>query len=162
MSARFDRLVGRHPSATLLTLMLLAGYFLVSYRVALANLGVAEPPAGAPAAQSLTWLGRWRMFTELRPRHTDLEADACDDAGHCTRVDLAALYPNHWDEGPGYLRDDFLRDPRRTGLLATDLCARTGATAIRLVEVSWARTPGTSEQPRRDETRLPRGETTCR
>ena len=115
MSARFDRLVGRHPSATLLTLMLLAGYFLVSYRVALANLGVAEPPAGAPAAQSLTWLGRWRMFTELRPRHTDLEADACDDAGHCTRVDLAALYPNHWDEGPGYLRDDFLRDPRRTG-----------------------------------------------
>lgn len=148
---------------SVVALQLLAVYFLVSYRVALANLGVAEPPRGAPAAQAFTWLGRWRMFTELRPRHTDLLAEARDPAGAWTPVDLAALYPNHWDEGPGYLRDDFLRDPARVALLAADVCARSpGAGGVRLTEVTWAKTPGEREQPRRDARTADRGTFPCR
>lgn len=148
-------------SVRLVALQLLAAYFLVSYRVALGNLGVAEPPRGFPAAQALTWLGRWRMFTELRPRHTDLLAETRDGAGGWSPVELAALYPSRWDEGPGYLRDDFLSDPGYVALLGADVCERTGAAAVRLTEITWDKTPGEREQPRRDERRTDRGTFPC-
>lgn len=162
MSARFDRRVGQHPAVALFGLPLLAVYFLVSYRVALTNLGVAAPPTGAPVVQGATWLGRWRMFTELRPRHTELVAETEGGDGLWVRVDLDSLYPNHWDEGPGYLRDDFLTDPRRVAGMAADLCVRTGAKAVRLTEVTWAKSPGQAEQPHVDEARADRGMHPCR
>jgi hypothetical protein len=135
----------------LFALSLLAAYFLVSYRVALTGLGVARPPAGLPSAQALTWLGRWRMFTELRPEHVDLLAEV--RTSDWSAVDLAARYPCRWDEGPGWLRDDWLGDPRRLAELTNDLCAQTGATEVRLTEIRWPKTLGSREQPRIGERR---------
>ena len=133
-------------AAPLVALSLLAAYFLVSYRVALAAVGVARMPAGLPAAQALTWLGRWRMFTELRPEHMDLMAEV--RTGDWREVDLTALYPCRWDEGPGWLRDDWMDDPRRVDELATDLCRRTAADEVRLTRIRWPKTLGSREQPR--------------
>jgi hypothetical protein len=102
------------------------------------------------------------MFTELRPRHTDLVAEVRDAGGAWSPVDLATLYPCHWDEGPGYLRDDFLNDPHRVDQLAADVCVRTGGAAVRLTERTWQKTPGSAEQPPVDERRKDHGTRACR
>ncbi len=141
----------RLPAA--LVLAGLVAYFGVCYRFSLAYLGVAEPPAGLAGASDLFWLGRWRMFTELRATHTDLEAAAfVGDAW--VPVDLAALYPSRWAEGPGYLRDDFHGRPERLARLAEDVCARVpGAARTRFALITWPRTLGQVEQPRDGATR---------
>ncbi|GDX82636.1 hypothetical protein LBMAG42_44470 [Deltaproteobacteria bacterium] len=142
--------------AALLGLML---YFGLAYRVSLTNLGVAKPPLGLPAIQAFTWLGRWRMFTELRDRHSDLLAEA-GRGGAWSAIDLAARYPNHWDEGPGYLRDDFYGDPRRLEALALDLCGLSDE-AVRFTRVTWAKSPGQHEQPHIAEDRSVLGSFDC-
>lgn len=141
----------------LLGLML---YFGLAYRVSLTNLGVAKPPLGLPAIQALTWLGRWRMFTELRDRHSDLIAEA-NRGERWSAIDLAERYPNHWDEGPGYLRDDFYGDPRRLEALAHDLC-QEGDESVRFTRITWAKSPGQDEQPHIDEDRAELGSFGCR
>lgn len=168
----------------LVLLVALGAWLGVCYRFALANLGVAEAPAALAAWGDLFWLGRWRMFTDARPTHTDLVAEArmggasgSDTAdggasgsgasgsgaagsgaaegggaegGAWVAVDLAALYPSRWDEGPGYLRDDLLEHPRRLAVLADATCRRVpgGPERIRFTLVEWPKTPGQVEQPR--------------
>jgi hypothetical protein len=144
-----------------LSLVALALYFLVAYRVALASLGVAEKPAGAPRLASLTWLGRWRMFTELRDQHVILTAEALAGAGW-TPIDLAAMFPSHRDEGPGYDRDDFYDDPRRREQLARALCARVAAPAVRLSVRRFPKTLGQREQPEQGATTAALGTWPCR
>lgn len=139
----------------------LVAYLGVCYRSSLAYLGVADMPAGVAGANDLFWLGRWRMFTELRAAHTDLDAEALVGDRWEARS-LAALYPSAWDEGPGYLRDDFYTRPERLGRLADDLCGRTpGATRVRFTLVTWARTRGQVDQPRTDATRTELADTAC-
>jgi hypothetical protein len=122
-----------------------AAYFAFCFAVALVELRGGDAP---DELARRAWLGRWRMFTDLRTTHTDLAIEV-DGAP----VDPALLYPSRWDEGPGYTRDDFLDDPRRVAALARDVCARVPGDRVRLVRVRWAKTPGTREQPREDERR---------
>lgn len=133
----------------LVSLVALGVWFGVCYRFALANLGVAEPPAALAAWGDVFWLGRWRMFTDARPEHSDLLAEA-RVGGAWAPVDLGALYPSRRDEGPGYLREDFLEHPRRVAALAEATCARVpGAPErIRFTSVRWPKTLGQVEQPR--------------
>ncbi len=124
-------------------------WFGVCYRFALANLGVAEPPAALAAHGDLFWLGRWRMFTDQRPMHTDLTVEALG-GGSWAWVDLEALYPSDWSEGPGYLRDDLLENPQRLKRLAQDACRRVAGVPerLRFTKVTWPKTLGQMEQPR--------------
>ncbi len=142
----------RLPGLKLFLLAGLAFYFLLSYRVALATLGVAQLPKGLPALQGVTWLGRWKMFTDLRDEHWDVEAEVQGASGW-TRLDLAERYPLHWDEGPGYLRDDYYQNPKRLSVLAADLCRIPGTRAARFTEVRWPKTRGQEAQPRTGEKR---------
>lgn len=127
-------------------LTLLATYFVLCFHLALAGFGLVGEPAWLRALEPALWAGRWRMFTDLRTTHTDLDVERLD--ADWQPMDLAAFYPMHWDEGPGYTRDAFLDDPRRIAALADDLCARTDARALRLTRVVFDKTPGSREQPR--------------
>ena len=129
-------------------------YLGVCYRSSLAYLGVADMPAGVAGASDLLWLGRWRMFTELRATHTDLDAEALVGDRWEARS-LAALYPSAWDEGPGYLRDDFYRHERRVAALAVDVCERVGTPGaeVGVTLVTWTKTLGQVAQPRTDARR---------
>ena len=133
-------------------LMALGLYLLACYRASLTGLGVAAAPAGAPALRGLTWLGHWRMFTEKRDHHVDLEARVWS-GGTATVVDLGARYPQRWDDGPGYLRDDFYEDPRRLAVLAADLCTLPGAARVELTLLRWPKQPGVAGAPREGLTR---------
>lgn len=144
-----------------MSLVALALYFLVAYRAALAGLGVAERPAGAPVLHSLTWLGRWRMFTELRDQHVVLIAEAGGPQGWAP-VELSAWFPSHRDEGPGYDRDDYFDDPRRQAQLAAALCARVQAPAVRLSVRRFPKTLGQQAQPERGATTALLLERACR
>lgn len=127
----------------------LALYFVACWPFARAQLGTVTLPAWAAPLAPWTWLGRWRMFTELRPYHHDIVIDALVD-GRPEPVDLAALYPNHWPDGPGYTRDDFYRDPRLVAALDTDLCARVPGPpqSLRWTHLRWPKTLGSRDQPR--------------
>lgn len=125
--------------------MALGLYLLVCYRASLADLGVAQPPARL--AGRFTWLGHWRMFTERRPDHVDLEARVQVGADW-TLLDLATRYPQRWDDGPGYLRDDFYQDPGRLRTLALDLCTLPQARAVELTLLRWPKQPGVAGAPR--------------
>lgn len=155
------RMTERAPELKLLALGGLGLYFLLAYRVALGTLGVAELPAGTPNLLAVTWLGRWKMFTDLRAEHWDLVAEV-EVGGAWRAVDLGARYPSHWDEGPGYLRDDYYRDARRLGELARDLCTVDGATAARFTEQRWAKSRGQLDQPRADVRTTTLGSFPCR
>lgn len=134
-------------------LALLVAWFGVCYRFALAGLGVAEPPAALADGGDVFWLGRWRMFTDLRVDHTDLLAEAYVGTGW-VHADVETLYPSRWDEGPGYLRDDFLTRAGRLAAFAEDACGRVpGAARVRLTLVTWPKTLGQVDQPRVGETR---------
>ncbi|MFZ5481715.1 MAG: hypothetical protein ACOZNI_33440 [Myxococcota bacterium] len=124
----------------------LAVYVLACFQLALAGFGTVEKIAIVEASKDLLWLGRWRMFTDLRTTHADLRLEVDG-----REVDVASLYPSRWDEGPGYTRDDFLDDRPRVAAMARDVCARTGARGVRLTRVTWTKTPGSREQPRHDE-----------
>jgi hypothetical protein len=143
-----------------LALAALAAYFVVAYRVALSDLGVAEPPAAARAAKSLTWLGRWRMVTELRDHHVILEAEA-QRAGQWAPVDLSAVFPSQRDEGPGHQRDDLYRSPRRLDRLGAALCHRSGADAVRFAVHRFPKTLGSRAQPAQGATVERLGERRC-
>lgn len=144
-----------------LTLAALAAYFVIAYRVALSDLGVAEPPATMRAAKTLTWLGRWRMFTELRDHHVILEAEALQ-AGRWAPVDLSAIFPSQRDEGPGHQRDDLYRSPRRLDQLGAALCLRSGAEAVRFAVHRYPKTLGSRAQPAQGATVEPLGDRRCR
>ena len=147
------------------SLVALALYFLVAYRAALAGLGVAERPKAAPVIHSLTWLGRWRMFTELRQQHVVLVAEAGQlraGTNAWEPIDLAAWFPSHRDEGPGYDRDDYFDEPKRQAQLAAALCRRTQATAVRLSVRRFAKTLGQQQQPETDARTDLLGEWPCR
>ena len=133
----------------------------MAYRVALANLGVAERPTAAPRVASLTWLGRFRMFTELRDQHVVFEAEA-RGAGGWSPIDLAAIFPSHRDEGPGYQRDDLYRDPRRLDALGRALCDRLDTPAVRFSVRRWPKTLGRVEQPQSGVSVEPLSERSCR
>lgn len=128
----------------LLALLLLGLYLLGG--VASAEAGFADPD-GSARMERVFWLGRWRMFTDLRTRHSGIDAELRRD-GAWAPVDLAAVYPSRWDEGPGWLRDDFVDDAPRVRRLVLDLCRRTGADAARLTRVRWQKTLGQREPPR--------------
>ena len=151
----------RFRELKLLSLFALTLFFLLAYRQALTNLGVAKSPAGVPHLQNLTWLGRWKMFTELRNHHTDFVAEAQTPEGTWVPIDLAKRYVLHWDEGPGYQRDDFYADPGRLAELATDLCRDGGSTSIRFTLYTWDKTRGQVAQPRTNEKTTDLGRFTC-
>jgi hypothetical protein len=133
----------------LVLLLALVAWFGVCYRFALVSLGVAEAPAAVAAWSDLFWLGRWRMFTDTRPEHVDLLAEA-RVAEAWQSIHLAAFYPSRRDEGPGYLRDDFLEHPKRLEALAAATCARIPGPPerIRFTLVRWPKTLGHVDQPR--------------
>jgi hypothetical protein len=139
---------------TLIALVLLAVWFVGCLRFALVTLGAAPPPGVLADAGDWFWLGRWRMFTDLRPFHTDLAVESRVGSAWID-VDLATWYPSRWDEGPGYLRDDFYENPGRLRRMAADLCVRLGSDPdrIRFTLVRWPKTLGSVEQPRDEATR---------
>ena len=103
--------------------------------------------SGAHSGPDLFWLGRFRMFTELRPHHVTLAAERHTGAGWET-VSLPTLYRSRWPEGPGYLRNTFRRDPKLREQLADSLCGRVEARRVRLSEVRWPKLLGTDLQRR--------------
>lgn len=124
-----------------------AVYFLLCFYLALASFGRVSTPPLLRALEPVLWPGRWRMFTDLRTTHTDLDAEIVIFEDWLP-LSLADLYPARWDEGPGYTRDAFLEDADRVDALAVDICARMAAQRVRLTKVVFAKTPGSVEQPR--------------
>jgi hypothetical protein len=124
----------------------LALYMLLCFRVALGGFSGFHKPPLVAALEPALWVGRWRMFTDLRTTHTDLDAALLRDDWQA--LDLATVYPARWDEGPGYSRSAFLGDPLRVAALADSLCRRTDARAVRLTQVVFDKTLGSAEQPR--------------
>ena len=124
-----------------------AVYFLLCFYLALASFGRVSTPPLLRALEPVLWPGRWRMFTDLRTTHTDLDAEIVIFEDWLP-LSLADLYPARWDEGPGYTRDAFLEDEDRVDALAVDICARMAAQRVRLTKVVFAKTPGSVEQPR--------------
>ena len=127
-----------------------AVYFLLCFYLALASFGRVSTPPLLRALEPVLWPGRWRMFTDLRTTHTDLDAEivSLGAVSGWLPLSLADLYPARWDEGPGYTRDAFLEDGDRVDALAVDICARMAAQRVRLTKVVFAKTPGSVEQPR--------------
>jgi hypothetical protein len=111
--------------------------------LALYLLGAAlEAPDGqGEVGQPVFWLGRWRMFTDLRDKHEDIEVIAISGDRE-QALELASLYPSAWDEGPGYLREDFYARPERRAAWVRSLCARSRASALELWLLRWPRRPG--------------------
>ena len=138
-------------------------YFLLCFILAVASFGKVSTPALLHALEPVLWPGRWRMFTDLRTTHIDLDAEIAGLAGvgGWQPLSLADLYPARWDEGPGYTRDAFLGDANRVDALALDVCARTGAERVRLTRVVFAKTPGSVEQPRVDAVSTVLSERAC-
>lgn len=136
-----------------------AVYFLLCFQLALVGFGRVPSNAVIDALQPVLWPGRWRMFTDLRTTHTDLDVDVLTDGWRA--VDPASLYPARWDEGPGYTRDAFLSDGARVVALAEDICARTGARRVRLTRVVFDKTLGSRAQPRVNAVRTPLVERDC-
>lgn len=138
-------------------------YLLLGWAAARASLGAMELPPALRPLQTWTWPVRWRMFTDLRDQHESLLLELRE--GECTlRIDPERLFPNRWDEGPGYLRDDFLRDPAAVGPLAQAVCARKGAgtgASVILTLQRWPRTPGQVEQPTNDARTFPLWRVPC-
>ena len=125
----------------------MAMYLLLCFRVALGGYeGFDTPPLLATLEPAL-WAGRWRMFTDLRTTHTDLDVEI-RVSGEWQPLNLATLYPLRWDEGPGYTREAFLVHEPRVRALALDLCERTHAEAVKLSRVIFDKTPGSAIQPR--------------
>ena len=151
---------GLRPFA-LAGLAAVAFYLLLCFRFALEGFDAPNPPTGTSALESILWIGRWRMFTDLRTAHTDLDLEVQRAGGDWEPVAMASLYPARWDEGPGYTRDAFLGDSARVAALAEDVCARTGGSAVRFTRVTFQKTPGAAEQPRSGEVRTPVLEATC-
>lgn len=141
-------------------LVTLSVYMVLCFRLALGGYGGFERPAVLAPLAPILWVGRWRMFTELRTTHTDLDVALLRDGGWQPQ-DMAALYPVGWDEGPGYTRDPFLGDPDRVAALAAELCGRTNAQAVRLTRVVFDKTPGSAEQPRVNPREHPLLEQAC-
>lgn len=139
----------------------LAFYLLLCFRFALAGFDAPNPPTRTSVLEPILWVGRWRMFTDLRTAHTDLDLEVQRAGGDWEPVAMASLYPARWDEGPGYTRDAFLRDSARVAALAADVCSRTGGSAVRFTRVTFQKTPGAAEQPRTGEARTPVVEATC-
>jgi hypothetical protein len=123
-----------------------AVYSGLAFWLALGGFSGFESPAAVKALDPVLWVGRWRMFTDLRTTHTDLDLAVLGDDWQ--PVELAALAPLHWNEGPGYTRDAFLRDNGRLVQLAGELCTLTAGQAVRLTAVVFDKTPGNVEQPR--------------
>jgi hypothetical protein len=141
-------------------LAVLGLYLAAAFPFARAQLGTVELPSWAEPIKPYTWLARWRMFTELRPSHLGVEVVAVTDAAK-VEVDLAALYPCRWNEGPGYARDDFLRDADAVAALSADICARVDAGSLRWTRLRWPKTLGAREQPVHDVERRPLWEVPC-
>ncbi len=92
------------------------------------------------------WLGRWKMFTDLRPQHTALHASVHRD-GSWVPVDLAAVFPNAWQEGPGYDRKMFWGHPQRLAAFAEHTCRETGGEAIVVWVSRWDKLLASAHQP---------------
>ena len=144
-------------------LALWAAYLLAGWACARASLGAMELPGWARPLQAWTWPVRWRMFTDLRDQHDTLTLEVREGEG-TRRLDPGALFPCDWDEGPGYLRDDFLRDPAAVGPFAREACHRVGAgpgARLTLVLQRWPRIPGQVAQPVRDARTYPLWTVAC-
>jgi hypothetical protein len=94
----------------------------------------------------LFWLGRWQMFTDLRPHHTELRAEFWQ-RGVWTEVELTDVCPNSWQEGPGFHRSSFWRDGQKLGALGRQICAETDSPRVRLYAVRWDKSLGSLSQP---------------
>ena len=128
----------------LIGLAAVAAYLLLGVHSALGILS-----GGGALDSDPYWLGRWKMFTDLRPHHSDLQASVRRD-GTWQHVDLAAVLPSSWQEGPGYDRKTFWSHPERLEALATHTCQHTGGEAIVLWARRWEKTLGAMEQPAHD------------
>ena len=124
-------------------LVLLAGvalYLLLGAHSAVQILS-GQPPGADPF-----WLGRFKMFTDLRPHHTALVAEV-RQGGAWRALALEEAVPSSWQEGPGYNRSSFYRHPDRLAALAAAVCEHAGAEAVRLGVTRWEKTLGSAEQP---------------
>lgn len=110
--------------------------------------------------RDLFWLSRFKMFTTFRPHHSTLQAEARHGQAW-SPIALEAVFPNRWQEGPGYNRPAFWRDPERLGALAAHACTATGAEAVRVSVLRWEKTLATSEQPVRGAERRDLLEAPC-
>ncbi len=130
--ARVRILVG----LALMSLYLLGGVFSAAERIT----------SPGHEGSDFFWLGRWKMFTDLRPHHTELRAETWQH-GDWTGLELTEVCPSAWQEGPGFHRSSFWRDGRKLGDLERQVCAETGTQRVRLYTVRWDRTRGSSSQP---------------
>ncbi|MFT5686244.1 MAG: hypothetical protein ACI8RZ_007200 [Myxococcota bacterium] len=131
--------VARVP--VLIGLAAVAVYLLLGVNSAVGILSGSGHPKSDPY-----WLGRWKMFTDLRPQHAELRASVHLD-GVWAPVALAEVFPNSWQEGPGYHRKTFWSHPDRLAALAEHTCQETGAASVRLWAHRWDKTLASAEQP---------------
>ncbi len=139
----------------LIGLLAVAVYLLMGVYSAAGVLSDAEQDDSDPF-----WLGRFKMFTDLRPHHTELRASVLED-GAWAELALWEVFPNAWQEGPGYHRRMFWSDPERLAGLAGQVCRRTDAEAVRLRVVRWHKTLASVSQPEQDREERPLLEQPC-
>ena len=126
--------------------LVLVGLGLVAAYLGLGLASAVWSLSGEASESRWFWLGRFRMFTDLRPHHIALQARIESD-GQWRDLDLATVYPSAWQEGPGYDRGSFWKDAGRVSGLAESLCQRTGAAAVQLSVARWEKTLASHTQP---------------
>jgi len=105
--------------------------------------------SGSEQAGDPFWLGRWKMFTDRRPQHIELRAEGMQ-VGEWTPLALSSVFPNAWQEGAGYHRAAFWKNPQRVVALADHTCKVTGVAAVRIFVVRWEKTLASAAQPERN------------
>ena len=123
----------------LIGLGLLIVYFLSCFHFAMGN-----------SMPEWAWLGHWDMFTKPGRYHHRVEGEVYY-AGSWHPYDPIDLFPYQWGSGPRYARRAFRANPARVRVLAASTCVRHSEDIerVRLVDVSWRKTVGSYEQPRK-------------
>ncbi len=126
-------------------------YFLACFHFAMAK----EIPEWA-------YFGHWDMFTQPGRSHHVVEGEAYV-SGVWQAFDPSALFTYQWGSGPRYARSAFRNSPGRMAVLAASTCGRhpDKPEKVRYYDVSWSKTIGSFEQPRRNEKKKPLIEWDC-
>ena len=93
-----------------------------------------------------TWFGGWKMFTEIDPMASRIDAQIqVAGSDQWQPIDLEALFPTQWESGPRYARTWFRQNPQAMKVLASSTCHRLEAQKperVRFTVTQWQKKLG--------------------
>ena len=144
-----------HPKLQLpaaLALLALGGWFLLCYTYTLNQQNDAFYRKYGAAIR----FSAWQMFTEKSKVQATTEAEAQYE-GAWRPVDLVSVFPAYWDSRYRFEDPAVRKSPTHRAILAAALCSRLRARgeepqAVRLFDVHWKKTLGSTTQPQGPDT----------